>query len=199
MEILSKAFGAYSTNCYIVNLGGKQAVIDPGDGAFGWVMQNAKNLKAIICTHGHFDHIYDVCEIKKASLAPIFIHRDDAFMLENDIFNEGYHVCKPDFAVDEGAYECEGFSFEFMHFTGHTPGCSMVRFEDVVFSGDFLFKDSIGRWDFPYSNKNDMIKSLEKAMKLQGDFRILPGHGGETSLQRERQNFTSWLQYVKMH
>lgn len=66
-----------------------------------------------------------------------------------------------------------------------------------MFSGDFLFKDSIGRWDFPYSSKEDMIKSLEKCKNLRGDFILYPGHGEPSTLKREQENLDIWIRYVR--
>ena len=73
----------------------------------------------------------------------------------------------------------------------------MIEINGVIFSGDFLFRGSIGRWDFPYSDKNEMINSLEKCKKLDGDFTLLPGHGEETTLQAEKIALDRWIQIVK--
>ena len=80
-----------------------------------------------------------------------------------------------------------------MHFPGHTPGCCMVRVDAVIFSGDFLFKGSIGRYDFLFSDAEDMRQSLLKCKKMQGDFTLYPGHGEKTTLKAEQANLDFWL------
>lgn len=199
MKILSNAFGEYQTNCYIVKNGIGELIIDPGKGAYEWVVKNIKNPVAIICTHGHFDHIFDVAKLKCELNLVVFIHKDDAFMLQSDPFGYGYEICEADFKVDEGVYERMGFEFEFMHFAGHTPGCCMVRVGGDIFSGDFLFKSSIGRWDFEYSSKDDMIKSLKKCKSINGDFALYPGHAEPTTLKAEQENLDRWIRYVSLN
>ena len=73
----------------------------------------------------------------------------------------------------------------------------MIEINGVIFSGDFLFRGSIGRWDFPYSDKNEMIKSLEKCKKLEGDFTLYPGHGAISTLRDERASLDRWIDIVK--
>jgi len=91
----------------------------------------------------------------------------------------------------------EGIKIQYRHFAGHTPGNSIIEIEDVWFSGDFLFQQSIGRWDFPFSSGEAMVKSLEKAMKIQGDFTVYPGHGMSTTLKQEQKGMPMWRDYVK--
>ena len=76
----------------------------------------------------------------------------------------------PDVEVDgDVTFDLEGVEVKFHHFPGHCPGCSMIEIGDVMFSGDFLFHNSIGRYDFPYSSPSDMKKSLEKMKLLKDD------------------------------
>lgn len=202
MKIIYKAFGDFATNCYIAYKQNKAFIIDPGVGAQNWILNEikTKNLNpiAILCTHGHFDHVNDVALLKDELKVPVYIHKDDAFMLEvGNQFGFKFKPCKPDFAVDEGVYE-EGLEkFEYMHFPGHTPGCSMIKIDDVIFSGDFLFQSSVGRWDFEYSNAQDMIKSLQKCAKLEGEYTLYPGHGASTTLKTEQANLALWAEYIR--
>ena len=173
-------------------------MIDPGDGSKEWVLQNAQNLKAILCTHGHFDHTYDAGLLKNELKIPVYINKFDAFMCESDIFDYMENVFNPDVLVDgDESFVIDDFSIKFHHFPGHTPGCSMIEINGVIFSGDFLFRGSIGRWDFPYSDKNEMIKSLEKCKKLEGDFTLYPGHGAISTLRDERASLDRWIDIVK--
>ncbi|BCX79222.1 MBL fold metallo-hydrolase [Campylobacter sp. 19-13652] len=202
MKIFCKAFGDFGTNCYIAQIDNKAFIIDPGVGATKWVLGELKSKSltplAILCTHGHFDHINDVADLKSELGAPVYIHKDDEFMLLGGYqFGFKFTPCKPDFAVDEGSYSEGGEEFSYLHFAGHTPGCAMIRIKDVIFSGDFLFKSSIGRWDFEYSNAHDMLKSLQKCADLKGDYTIYPGHGASTTLKAEQANLTSWAEYIR--
>lgn len=195
IEILKRPCGAYGTNCYILKTPDADFIIDPGDGAFDFVKANASKAKAILNTHGHFDHVWDNEAVKRHFNIPIYIHALDAFMLE-DPFNMGHTHSKADFLInDESVLKIAGLEFKFHHFAGHTPGCCMIELvgEKLMFSGDFLFKRSIGRYDFPYSDADLMKQSLERVLAYTQDFKLLPGHGEETSLKAEQENIKFWL------
>lgn len=201
MKILYNPCGAYQTNCYIVSKNGRDIIIDPGENALDFVITNSRSPLAILNTHGHFDHIFSNVGLKKIFNIDIFIHKDDKFMLESDVFGEGYETTSEAIAVGGTKFEDVSlkigeFDISFLHFPGHTPGCSMIKIDDVIFSGDFLFKNSIGRYDFPFSNANDMKLSLEKCLKIQGDFTLYPGHDGKTTLKAEQANLPSWIKYI---
>jgi glyoxylase-like metal-dependent hydrolase (beta-lactamase superfamily II) len=198
MQILSRPMGPYQTNCYLAEIDGKTLVIDPGVDAVDWVMRHAKNPVAILNTHGHFDHVWSNAELKERLGIPIVCPEQDAFMLASDPLGQGMRPSTPDRLVKgDESLEIEGIPVRFRHFPGHTPGCSVIEIGDVWFSGDFLFRDSIGRWDFPYSSADAMVKSLEKAMKIEKDYRVLPGHGPETTLKREQRNLPLWIREVR--
>lgn len=198
MRVIHKSFGDFGTNCYIVTKDNSSLVIDPGDGAKEWVLQNAKNLKAILCTHGHFDHIFDAGKLKDELEIPVYINKFDAFMCESDIFGYMKNTFTPDVLVDNDKnFNIDNFYIKFHHFPGHTPGCSMIEIDDMMFSGDFLFRGSIGRWDFPFSDKNEMLKSLGKFKNLKGNFTLYPGHGESSTLEVEQNNIDYWIDIVK--
>ena len=200
MQILQKACGPYATNCYILKTDKGDFVIDPGVNALEFIKQNCTQIKAILNTHGHFDHVWDNEALKKHFKAPIYIHEKDEFML-NDPFNTGHKHSKADFLIkDEEVFDIEGVSFKFHFFPGHTPGCCMIElvWENLMFSGDFLFQNSIGRYDFPYSSASDMKKSIQKAALIKDDFKLLPGHGFETTLKKEQNNFNFWLNQLNL-
>ncbi|AQW87473.1 metallo-beta-lactamase family protein [Campylobacter pinnipediorum subsp. caledonicus] len=197
MVVFLKQFGPYQTNCYILKDNNKEIIIDPGEGSYSWVMDNVKDPRAILLTHGHFDHIYDATVLKRELKIPIFIHKLDAFMLRSDKDFCGYECCEADFMIDEGEYNFGGFKFKFLHFPGHTPGCCMIQIENLMFSGDFLFKESVGRWDFEYSSRSDMLKSLIKSKNLQGNFNMYPGHGSATTWEKEKENIDVYIRYVQ--
>ncbi len=196
-KIKTKSFGSYQTNCYIISDGKNELVIDPGVGAVSWVKKSVKNPLAILNTHGHFDHIWSDCELKKELNIPIYIPKDDAFMLQNDIFEQNQPTCEADYLVEgDQEFSIGNFSVRFIHFSGHTPGCSVVEIGDSWFSGDFIFENSIGRVDFPFSNSKDMVKSLKKFKEIQYDKKVYTGHGNPTTIKKEQQNVDYWLRVL---
>jgi glyoxylase-like metal-dependent hydrolase (beta-lactamase superfamily II) len=198
MEIKIQPMGATQTNCYIVTIDGKDIIIDPGMNATKWVLDNVSNPVAILNTHGHFDHVWSNAEVKKALNIPIYCPKDDIFMLSSDPLGQGTPKSTADYeVVGDEKLTIEGVTINFRHFPGHTPGCSIIEIEDVWFSGDFLFEQSIGRWDFPASNGEDMIKSIEKALKIEGDYTVYPGHGLSTTLKAEQRVLPYWMEQVK--
>ncbi len=195
MQILKRAFGEYVTNCYILKGERGDLVIDPGEGSFDWVMQNTGKIAAVLNTHGHFDHVYDDAKLQRAG-AKIYIHEDDAFMLRADPFETMPESIEADVLIkgQEQSLEIAGFNVKFSLFAGHTPGSCMIEVDGVIFSGDVIFKGSIGRWDFPFSSGAQMKESLHKILQIKGDFTLYPGHGPNTSLAAERQNLKYFLQ-----
>ncbi|EAK2639716.1 MBL fold metallo-hydrolase [Campylobacter jejuni] len=197
MQIIKQACGVYETNCYILFTPKGEFIIDPGTDALLFIKKHVKNPLAILNTHGHYDHIWDNAKVKKEYNIPIYIHKNDAFMLHDD-FNQGYDSSDADFLVDnEDILNICGVDFKFHFLPGHTPGCTMIEIvgKNIMFSGDFLFYRSIGRWDFPYSDANLMKQNLEKVMTYKEDFKLLPGHGQETTLKEEQVHLPSWLRY----
>jgi hydroxyacylglutathione hydrolase len=198
MEVKFQPMGPYQTNCYIATVDGKDFIIDPGVGAVSWVLKNVKNPAAILNTHGHFDHVWSNKELKDKLGIPIYVPVADAFMLQNDPFNQGTPKSMPDFKVKEDSVvDIGGIKVKFHHFPGHTQGCSIIEIKDVWFSGDFLFEGSIGRWDFPYSDAKEMVKSLQKVSKITKNHKIYPGHGGSTTLARELKHIPYWVEQVR--
>ena len=198
MQILKKAFGEYVTNCYILKGERGDLVIDPGEGSFDWVMQNTGKIAAVLNTHGHYDHVYDDAKLQRMG-AKIYIHESDAFMLRADPFETMPESIEADVLIkgQEQSLEIAGFNVKFSLFAGHTPGSCMIEAGGVIFSGDVIFKGSIGRWDFPFSSGAQMRESLHKILQIKGDFTLYPGHGPNTSLAAERQNLKYFLQFFE--
>jgi len=193
MQVKVKPCGDYQTNCYIVD---DRFIIDPGVDATSWVLENIKNPKAILLTHGHFDHVWSVAELKEKLQIPVYIHKDDEFMLSDDVFGMGVPKSKADFLVEEDIYLIDNSEIKFRHFPGHTPGSVTIEIYDFMFSGDFIFNGSIGRFDFPYSSSKDMKKSLEKFLSLNYDKIIYPGHGNKTNIKIEQKNIKNYWMSV---
>ena len=199
MQIKIQPMGATQTNCYIITMDGKDFIIDPGMGATTWVLDNVTNPVAILNTHGHFDHVWSNQEVQDALNIPIYCPKGDVFMLEECPLGQPVPKSEADYeVVGDETLEIKGVKIQYRFFPGHTPGCSVIEIEDVWFSGDFLFQQSIGRWDFPFSSAQAMAKSLEKALTIQEDYTIYPGHGMTTTLKAEQKVIPYWIGQVKM-
>ena len=198
MEIKIQPMGATQTNCYIVTIDGKDFIIDPGTGATKWVLDNVTNPVAILNTHGHFDHVWSNAALKEALKIPIYCPKGDTFMLEKCPLGQPVPPSQADYqVVGDETLTIQGVKIQYRLFPGHTPGCSVIEIDDVWFSGDFLFEQSIGRWDFPFSSGEEMAKSLEKVMKVEGDYTIYPGHGLPSTLKAEQKGIHYWIEQVK--
>lgn len=197
MKILKRPMGDYQTNCYIVKIDDKEIIIDPGMGATEWVMANVKNPIAILNTHGHFDHVWSNSELQSQLNIPLYSPKGDIVLMQSSTWMPELPPSTPDIAVDgDQTLDIGGIEVKFHHFPGHCPGCSMIEIGDAVFSGDFLFEGSIGRWDFPYSNAESMRESLQKFAKWTIDKPLYPGHGNPTSVRAEQRNVDYWLRIV---
>jgi glyoxylase-like metal-dependent hydrolase (beta-lactamase superfamily II) len=201
LNVEYKPMGPYMTNCYIVTKGDKSLIIDPGVGAYEWVALHAKNPVAILNTHGHFDHVWSNAETKEKLGIPIYVPKEDAFMLQNDPFSQGTPSSEPDVLIDgDQRLEIGGFKIEYIHLPGHTPGTSLIIIDDeTIFSGDFIFQGSIGRVDFPYSDPLQMKKSIEKFLaRFQEEMVIYPGHNEPTSVMEARSMLPGWIRHLSM-
>ncbi len=197
MEIQSRPMGPYQTNCYLVTIDGKTLIVDPGVGASEWVLAHAENPVAILNTHGHFDHVWSNAELKDRLDIPIYCPTGDAFMLASDPLGQKIPPSIPDIEIrGDESLEIGGIPVRYRHFPGHTPGCSVIEIGDAWFCGDFLFRDSIGRWDFPYSSARQMLSSLQKVATIGGDYTLYPGHGPTSTLKREQRNIPFWIEEV---
>jgi len=197
MEILVQPCGPYQTNCYIVRIKGKELIIDPGVGADIWVQKHVKNPIAILNTHGHFDHVWSNQALKEKYHIPIYTPKNDVFMLSDDPFDQGTPPSTADIIIDgDESITIEGIEVMFSLYAGHTPGCSIIEIGDNIFSGDFIFKGSIGRYDFPYSDAKDMKNSIKKFLQRSDEKIIYPGHGDKTSISAEKRVLEYFYQIV---
>jgi hydroxyacylglutathione hydrolase len=197
------AFGPWQTNAYLV-WDGRSAdalVLDPGMGAASALMQrvaaNGLSLHVIADSHGHVDHVFDNAPLMRASGAPLAIHPDDAYRLDGRN-SYGFEV-EPSIATQdlrEGQQLRIGdLTFDVFHTPGHTEG-SVCLYEErraLLLSGDVLFAGSYGRTDLPGGDDEQMVASLTRlARTLPAATRVLPGHGPETTVERE----LPWLRRV---
>jgi len=200
--------GPIATNCWIYPLGEKEAaIIDPG-GEAEVIVQVVEKLslvpRYILLTHGHFDHIAAVPQLAQVfAQARIAVHRLDAQYLGPDAYSvhsasikaaigdtsfiDGLSVVpEPDILLEEG--ETIG-PFTVLHLPGHTPGsCAFWDKEaGALFSGDTLFRGDCGRTDLPGGNEDAIIASLRRLLTLDAAIEVYPGHGGTTTIARERR------------
>lgn len=198
MEIKVHPMGDYATNCYIVSINDKDFIIDPGVGATPWIKQNVKNPVAVLNTHGHFDHIWSNQEVKQIYNIKLYVPKDDEFMLTLNPYNLGMPPSYADILVNpDEELIIEDINIKFHHFPGHTPGCSVIEINKTLFSGDFIFKGTIGRFDFPASDSLKMKHSLNKILKWENNYRIYPGHGDKTTLFDEIDTIKQWERYIR--
>lgn len=169
MNIEIVKVGNLRCNCYILSKDNKVLVIDPGD-EFKKIDRiiNNRDVVGIIVTHYHFDHLGAI----------------------RDIVNK-YHTKVYDrYNLSEGKNKIDIFNFEIIYTPGHKEDLITIYFrnEKVMFCGDFIFKDSIGRYDLDGGNINQMINSIDKIKKFDRDIMIYPGHGEKTTLGYEIDN-----------
>lgn len=190
LHIETYPLGSYQTNCYIVyeDESPDCIVIDPGfepDTVLLAIKGLKKNLAAILLTHGHFDHVGAVKLLAADTDCKVYIHENDLSLPATLTAGPLYYT----HTYGEGdTLKIAGVTIRVLHTPGHTPGCVCLLAEDNLFSGDTLFRDSCGRTDLPGGNGAELFKSLRRLAALPGDYRVLPGHGMESTLEEEREN-----------
>jgi hydroxyacylglutathione hydrolase len=197
----------YPMNAYIIREKEDVFIIDLGtysDEIDTYIKSNNYKLKGIILTHAHLDHIdgigvYDV---------PIYIHKEEIDVLKNNHLN-GYalHNSKPSFRVDDLEIneidETSSLHFgntiiSFIHTPGHTKGSMSVSYRDCVFTGDCLFKETVGITHYPTGNQKEMNNSLRKIISSFDDqVNVYPGHGDKTTIKHERKHNPFVLKALK--
>ena len=194
MKIKAFQVGELMTNCYLVwdENTKNAAIVDPGDDG-AWLYDNLQKegltLRHILLTHGHFDHTSGVAELREKCPVKPEIHMSRKDLGLRPVFGEPA-VLEPYWITDwrEGdTVVLDSITFRVLETPGHTPGSVCLLAEDVLFSGDTLFQGSCGRTDFPGGSWEQMAASLRRLYELPGDYTVLSGHTGSTTLQRERQ------------
>ncbi len=189
LQVHTLTLGLYQTNCYIVhNEGSKDCiVIDPGYEA-NTILNRAAllglEIKAILLTHGHFDHVGAVRQIAADTDCQVFVAEKELTLPSAMTDGPLYYT---DLYPAEGKLSVAGMEVTVLPTPGHTPGSVCLMLGDCLFSGDTLFAGSMGRCDFPGSSIFDMRKSMKKLHQLPGDYRVFPGHAEATTLEYERK------------
>lgn len=184
MNIKTMVLGPIQTNCYIISTDKNNAVvIDCGDEAkkvLDFTEKQGLTIKKILLTHGHFDHMGAVAEIVKKTGATVYIHNDDKPMLSSSKLSLSSFT--PEFVfnpvseaqtIDEGDIITQDeLEFKVIHTKGHTKGGVCYICGDCMFSGDTLFYGNVGRTDFPGGSFKEIIESVQRLAKLDGDFKV---------------------------
>ncbi len=198
MKVEVLPVGEIGTNCcFVVSESGSTAILDPGaqcEKIVRKIEQNGWKPGMILLTHGHFDHIGAVRELKERYSIPVYIHSADAEMLDSPEKNGGMSLmgrsitCPWDKTVEDGAnISLDELEFTVIHTPGHTKGSVCYQVKDLIFSGDTLFCGGMGRTDLYGGSYSELSASLKKLANLEGDFQVYPGHGPSTTLEQERR------------
>ncbi len=200
MFLKTVVVGPLEVNCYIIADEKKKdaAVIDPGDNSdeiLDIIKKNNLNLKCIINTHAHFDHIGAIGKIKKATKAEFLIHEMEMHVLktlpsQNLIFGIKTDSPPPPdrFLKDSEELMLGDLTLKILYTPGHSPGGICIHADGVVFTGDTLFAGSIGRTDLPGGDYNTLINSIKKKLlSLEDKIIVLPGHGQQSTIGDERE------------
>ena len=194
MKILTYRLGIYSTNCYLVcdEESNRACLIDPAvydEKIMTVISSKGLLLEYIILTHGHLDHILGANAFKEKTGAKIAAHELETEYLEDpDKSMSGGETVTADIILKDSDILTFGdVPLRIIHTPGHTKGscCFACDRENVMFSGDTLFKDGIGRYDLYGGNYSELMESLQKLKSLKENYKVYPGHGGSTTLQSE--------------
>ncbi|MFA6916014.1 MAG: MBL fold metallo-hydrolase [Parachlamydiales bacterium] len=187
------------TNAYVIGckVTKHAAIIDPGMGSFEFTRtfleKQGYTLKMVLCTHSHWDHIAEAARFQEECGVPIYVHKEDAFNLihpgqDGLPFPFPIQECTPNHLMNDGDQISLGeLTLQVIHTPGHSRGgvCFYFPNENVLFSGDTLFKGTMGKVSFPTSDPMKMKGSLIRLSQLPKITRVYPGHGPETTIGQE--------------
>lgn len=200
-ELQKCILGSVFTNCYFIKNKetNELVIVDPADAPekiSQKVIQMEGTPVGILLTHGHYDHILAVKEVKEKYTIPVYACSEEQEMLREPTVNMTAHIgrscsIKPDVLLkDLDVFELAGLSFQMIHTPGHTKGscCYYLKDEGILLSGDTLFCGSVGRTDFPGGSTAQIVRSLHKLLEsLPEDTEVFPGHDRSTTIGYEKR------------
>lgn len=206
MKIVTFPLGELQANCYFLIQDKECVIIDAGDSAdfiLEEISRNNLKVKALIATHGHFDHVMAVGELKMSLNVPFYISSKDRFLLDRVEESAKYFLGHTPVVIPISdtidfteVLRIKNFELKIIPSPGHTPGsvCIYSKEEGVLFTGDTLFKDGIGRYDFSYSNKKELQISINQLIEvLPEETLVYPGHGDPTTLCEEAKKLGNFF------
>ncbi len=201
MDIISFAGGPGAVNTYIIYGGDLSAVIiDPSDNDKICDLVSFNNLKpcAILLTHGHFDHVWAMKEIIGKYNIPYYIHKDDVKIVSSSVYNfsevfgytdkSRYVFPDPVLINDCDVLSFSDMTFKVLHTPGHTPGGVCYQIENMLFTGDTLFRGTVGRTDCYFADQDALFESLKKFSRFNDNTIVYPGHGRSSTIGFELAN-----------
>lgn len=203
LEIKKYIVSVMNTNCYLIkNLNsGCSIIIDPGapSDKLDYDISLCKKVEYILLTHGHFDHISAALKYKKLTGAKIVIGKYEDEFTKNNQLNLSYKFRRyrvesfqSDILMgDNDKLTFYNYQIESILTPGHTEGSLCYILDKFIFSGDTLMSGNIGRCDLPTGNEGKLKISLNKLLKMDGDYVVYPGHGPETTIKNEREKYLS--------
>lgn len=204
MKLLHLSSGPLEVNTYfLVNESTSAAIVVDGGESYK-LMKKAEEeygfkIKAVLLTHAHFDHAGNAKKLQDDG-AKIYVSAVDAAKLKGDLnlaraFGRRFDELDADFTFSDGdILDIEGIKIKAIITPGHTDGSACFIVDDMIFSGDTLFCESIGRTDFPTGDRNALIASVKRLFAFDGDYKVYPGHRGFTTLSHERK-YNTFVDY----
>ena len=198
MEIMTFTTGPIATNTYCFPVAeNAYCLVDPGgegNDLIRSIRSMGGNVSHVILTHGHYDHICFAKQLADKFGAKIVTGKHNNEFLSNTDYNGTARHGIPftpfsaDILLEDGeVFRLGETEIKYLYTPGHTSGCGVYIFDDVIISGDTLFCESYGRTDLPTGDDGNMIASLKKLKELEGDYHVIPGHGPMTTLEHERR------------
>lgn len=201
LKIGRMVIGSVQTNCYFVYREGTSDVIffdpaDKGDYIYETLKDKGFNVKGILLTHAHFDHIWGCNKLRELSGAPIYAYEAEKVLCEDAVTNVSEQVGRP-YTVIPDRYLKDGEEITIADMTcrliatpGHTVGSCCYYFEEdgLLIAGDTLFQESVGRTDLATGSMGELVRSIkDKLFTLPDDTKVYPGHGDSTTIGYEKE------------